>query len=1324
MNYLWNPTVPKFCSVENMRATRITVPVYNETIIENFKKITDWENTNTSFLEHCINKHRDEWINFKNKPKHTDKDRKRLHRLEEAVFAKKKDIHLSVLDKKEDEELRLGVRLWASNRFQFVCRTIKGASKVFEGMKFLHKLQSGSDDRKADQIARRKVKLYMGAQVYSKREDNQQYCEDIDTMLKMYGNKGMHVAYQRIRNNKCEAVLRTSGNTSDDVTCRSMGDFIMGQGKPCHQAFLLQFFDGTVNECVDCNQDMNLSQSFFLPAVVDNFGKDVRTKIVGFKEYITTMHWSAAGYGAGYTEKVFGSIVQKSWAMLGVRYHYGHPDFVRATGIMFETGCSKLDVVSEDIFLGIDTQLGGGLIQYIDYYEVGKARDVCIDTTSAFMSKIAGGARHVSNSRQVAELMTPLFYNPFRQLSIYQTTIGHYLSALLVLISYVSLSVIRIVLSILSFALQNREQFPSFKRVYDQADSYFWMQMGIALSVPGLFQALVDTGITGLVTYFVYLKFFVQTVFSAFHLLNTAYYFNKSFNNVPTYLASGRTPGLTHKDIRTVFNNYYKTHFRVCLFLIITLIIIFAMRLSWQALLVNGVFIILWMFSPFLFNRGSFSITVGEHTWRILTQEDWHFVHSFGVRAIFKKNKQEVDPKLLKKPSILLRPFLAIRRKFKHLITFLRACYCWLLNYVYIGACLTGVQYVNILIWLVPILFPFWAHKPRDEFYEERKKDLLQSTVTELEAWSVQITDEEARIKGEIRNMEGQVNTLKSMQNDLRSQLTQNSAAIKHIQENGVFGGNGEGGVPLDGEMSFGDGPGGPPPPPPPPPPMMDMNEFAKQQKEKREKALDIPPEIIPIIKAQVGDSNLNQATDEDLQGMMGSELADMVIKSLNMDFKETLKTITDSYAKYDTLWANKDKEDKEDFPPVDEMMKDLRQFLRELPKGVDLQKLREITKMQNLKDWSEADVAVVNKVVGFWAQVEECASFESVIDKVKTGLLKGESAILQWGDANKASNRLSNGRARSLRTNIEDIQASIPNQYQGMLDKYREVTQGNIPVLQGLRSNFGKSFDEWNAKWRQVIGVYQFRFAMLSLRCDCILHQIFDEWYFDAVASRQKKLTVLQLRNSRTKCEKVIGAFTQTQAFFKKSKELFAMHLNKLDIEIKDFVGYENVDEEVVKYIKGLFSSDKFVDTRDAWLHHNETLGAQFKHLGTFEEEDDNAVCSVERDEDERDEENELLYTIDEWHQIDQEVVQALKDEETEALRLLKEKRGDPEEAAKKAAAEKAAEKKKNRKAKKEADEKINAGAAKQGGVFNSQSESLNEIDLPEEEPQDEEDQ
>jgi hypothetical protein len=34
LSYLWNPKVPKNITVENMKTIRITIPVYNETMIE------------------------------------------------------------------------------------------------------------------------------------------------------------------------------------------------------------------------------------------------------------------------------------------------------------------------------------------------------------------------------------------------------------------------------------------------------------------------------------------------------------------------------------------------------------------------------------------------------------------------------------------------------------------------------------------------------------------------------------------------------------------------------------------------------------------------------------------------------------------------------------------------------------------------------------------------------------------------------------------------------------------------------------------------------------------------------------------------------------------------------------------------------------------------------------------------------------------------------------------------------------------------------------------------------------------------------------------
>jgi hypothetical protein len=324
---------------------------------------------------------------------------------------------------------------------------------------------------------------------------------------------------------------------------------------------------------------------------------------------------------------------------------------------MYETGMSNLDYISEDVFLGTDVILQGGLITYIDYYEIGKARDVCIDTTSAFMSKIAGGARHVGNSRQIQQLMTPLFYNPFKQQSFFQTTIGHYFVALLVIFSCYTLSIIRIILAIMFIIMKyNSTEKSKFDYIYVQADSYFWVQLGVALSVPGFFQSLIDSGIAGLCSYIIYLKFLLQTVFSAFHLLNTAYYFHASFTSVPVYLPSGRTPGLRHRDVKTIFTRYYKTHFRTCFHLVVMLFIILALRLSWQAFLVNGVLIAIWMWSPFIFNRGSFSSTVGMKTWKILNNENWQFVHDFRMYKLLRDNNIKHQEEELKKEQLALMP--------------------------------------------------------------------------------------------------------------------------------------------------------------------------------------------------------------------------------------------------------------------------------------------------------------------------------------------------------------------------------------------------------------------------------------------------------------------------------------------------------------------------------------------------------------------------------------------------------------------------------------------------------------------------------------------
>merc|ERR1719409_1682639 len=92
-----------------------------------------------------------------------------------------------------------------------------------------------------------------------------------------------------------------------------------------------------------------------------NKGRCLARKIVGFPEHITSDFGTIGDFAAG-AEMAFGTILQRAYAVLGARMHYGHPDMMNKTFIMQQGGVSKATKtvnLSEDIFAGMDLTLRG-----------------------------------------------------------------------------------------------------------------------------------------------------------------------------------------------------------------------------------------------------------------------------------------------------------------------------------------------------------------------------------------------------------------------------------------------------------------------------------------------------------------------------------------------------------------------------------------------------------------------------------------------------------------------------------------------------------------------------------------------------------------------------------------------------------------------------------------------------------------------------------------------------------------------------------------------------------------------------------------------------
>jgi callose synthase len=142
-----------------------------------------------------------------------------------------------------------------------------------------------------------------------------------------------------------------------------------------------------------------------------------------------------------------------------VRFHYGHPDVFDRIFHLTRGGISKASCginLSEDIFAGniLDTYfavildsyfsashafsysgfnstLRRGNITHHEYIQVGKGRDVGLNQISLFEAKVACGNGEQTLSRDIYRLGHRFDF--FRMLSFYFTTVGFYISSMVMI---------------------------------------------------------------------------------------------------------------------------------------------------------------------------------------------------------------------------------------------------------------------------------------------------------------------------------------------------------------------------------------------------------------------------------------------------------------------------------------------------------------------------------------------------------------------------------------------------------------------------------------------------------------------------------------------------------------------------------------------------------------------------------------------------------------------------------------------------------------------------------------------------------------------------
>jgi len=350
---------------------------------------------------------------------------------------------------------------WASMRCQTLWRTVAGMTLYHQALDCLHRLQGDRgcamgqrDVWKVSEVFTCMVSMQMypfftPVQLEHTNRMLEKFPESLKIAFIDFEDKcpdaeldGVHPRQQR-RYFSClidkACACDASGKREPRLRIELPGFPILGDGKGDNQNHALPFTRGLFIQAIDSNQGAYFEQMLLLPNVLGEFraGSDSARagsyKIVGFPEHITSDIGTIGDFAAG-AETAFGTILQRSYAALGARMHYGHPDMMNKALMMQQGGVSKATKtvnLSEDIFAGMDFTLRGGgrRIQHSEYFHVSKGRDLGFNTVLLFFSKLSAGTGEQLLTRQMLRLGERLGLPEF--LTFYYAHGGFYLTQFL-----------------------------------------------------------------------------------------------------------------------------------------------------------------------------------------------------------------------------------------------------------------------------------------------------------------------------------------------------------------------------------------------------------------------------------------------------------------------------------------------------------------------------------------------------------------------------------------------------------------------------------------------------------------------------------------------------------------------------------------------------------------------------------------------------------------------------------------------------------------------------------------------------------------------------
>ncbi|URE04737.1 callose synthase [Musa troglodytarum] len=545
-----------------------------------------------------------------------------------------------------NEENVLQLRHWASLRGQTLCRTVRGMMyyrralklqafldmaqecEILEGYKAVadpteeEKKSQRSLSTQLEAIADMKFTYVATCQIYgNQKQSGDRRATDILNLMVNYPS--LRVAYideaeerdgDKVQKVYYSVLVKAVDNRDQEIyRIKLPGSAKIGEGKPENQNHAIIFTRGEALQTIDMNQDNYLEEALKMRNLLEEFNEDHGLRqptILGVREHIFTGR---------------------------VRFHYGHPDVFDRIFHITRGGISKASRginLSEDIFAGFNSTLRRGNITHHEYIQVGKGRDVGLNQISLFEAKVACGNGEQILSRDIYRLGHRFDF--FRMLSCYFTTVGFYISSMVVVIIVYAYLYGRLYLSLsgLESAIVNQARKRGNKALESAMASQSVVQLGLLMALPMVMEIGLERGFRTALGDFIIMQLQLCSVFFTFSLGTKSHYFGRTvLHGGAKYRATGRGFVVRHVKFAENYRMYSRSHFVKGLELMLLLI---AYQIYGSAVTDSLAYFLLtasmwflvatWLFAPFLFNPSGFEWQKIVEDW-----DDWiKWINSWG----------------------------------------------------------------------------------------------------------------------------------------------------------------------------------------------------------------------------------------------------------------------------------------------------------------------------------------------------------------------------------------------------------------------------------------------------------------------------------------------------------------------------------------------------------------------------------------------------------------------------------------------------------------------------------------------------------------------